>query len=80
MAVHIEGLGKGLQKVAAPDWLAGVVTIAGIQINAYRGFIIVLTAALTAATWLLLYRTALGIQIRAIMRNPKMAAAISPDN
>lgn len=73
--INIEGLGKGLQKVTAPDWLAGVVTIAGIQINAYRGFIILLTAVLTAVTWLLLYRTPLGIQVRAIMRNPKMAAA-----
>lgn len=75
VGINIEGLGKGLQKVAAPDWLAGVVTVAGVQINAYRGFIILLTAALTAATWLLLYRTPLGIQVRAIMRNPKMAAA-----
>lgn len=73
--INIEGLGKGLQKVTAPDWLAGVVTIAGVQINAYRGFIILLTATLTAVTWLLLYRTPLGIQVRAIMRNPKMAAA-----
>ena len=75
LGINVEGLGKGLQKVAAPEWLAGVVTIAGVQINAYRGFIILLTAALTTATWLLLYRTPLGIQVRAIMRNPKMAAA-----
>src|SRR3984885_201796 len=75
LGINVEGLGKGLQKVAAPDWLAGVVTVAGVQINAYRGFIILLTAALTIATWLLLYRTPLGIQVRAIMRNPKMAAA-----
>ena len=73
--INIEGLGKGLQKVAAPDWLAGVVTIAGIEVNAYRGFIILLTASLTAVTWLLLYRTPVGIQVRAIMRNPQMAAA-----
>jgi len=73
--INIEGLGKGLQKVAAPDWLAGVVTIAGIEVNAYRGFIILLTASLTTVTWLLLYRTPVGIQVRAIMRNPQMAAA-----
>jgi len=77
--INIEGLGKGLQKVTAPDWLAGVVTIAGVQINAYRGFIILLTTALTAVTWLLLYRTPLGIQVRAIMRNPQMAAACGID-
>jgi urea transport system permease protein len=75
LGINVEGLGKGLQKVAAPEWLAGVVTVAGVQINAYRGFIILLTAALTTATWLLLYRTPLGIQVRAIMRNPTMAAA-----
>jgi urea transport system permease protein len=73
--IHIEGLGKGLQRVRAEDWLTGVVTIAGVQINGYRGFIILLTAALSAVTWFLLYKTTLGIQVRAIMRNPKMAAA-----
>ena len=38
-------------------------------------FIIVVTAALTALTWFIMYRLPIGTQVRAIMRNPKMAAA-----
>src|SRR3981081_3991973 len=37
------------------------------------------TAVLTAATWLIMYRTAIGTQVRAIIRNPKMAAACGID-
>ena len=73
--INIEGLGKGLQRVDTPGWLTGVVSLAGVQLNMYRGFIILLTAALTGITWFLLYKTSLGIQVRAIMRNPQMAAA-----
>ncbi len=73
--INIAGLGKGLQRVDTPSWLTGVVTFDGVQINTYRGFIILLAALLALITWLLLYKTQLGIQVRAIMRNPQMAAA-----
>jgi len=33
----------------------------------------------TALTWVLMYRTPVGMQLRAIMRNPKMAAACGID-
>lgn len=36
---------------------------------------IIVTIAALAVTWYLLYRTEIGTQVRAIMRNPKMAAA-----
>ena len=77
--VHISGLGPGLQNVSVPDWLTGAIQVGGVNLNVYRVFIIAVTIVLTAITWLLMYRTRLGIQVRAIMRNPAMAAACGID-
>ncbi len=77
--LHIPGLGPGLQNVSVPVWLTGVVPIFGVGINVYRLFIIGVTVVLAAITWLLMYRTSAGIQVRAIMRNPGMAAACGID-
>jgi urea transport system permease protein len=79
LGIHIEGLGPGLQNVSVPPWLTGAVPIAGVEINVYRSFIILVTALLAGLTWFLLYRTDIGVQVRAIMRNPKMAAACGID-
>jgi urea transport system permease protein len=76
---HIEGLGTGLQKVSVPEWMQGTVPIAGEDISIYRLMIIVVALLLTALTWFLMYRTPVGMQLRAIMRNPKMAAACGID-
>ena len=73
---HVEGLGMGLQRVSVPSYLTGSVTLAGVDINIYRAFIILVTAALFALTWFIMYRLPIGMQVRAIMRNPKMAAAM----
>jgi urea transport system permease protein len=77
--IHIQGLGPGLQNVSVPEVLQGTFHIAGADINRYRTFIIVVTAILALATWLLIYRTIAGTQVRAIIRNPKMAAACGID-
>ncbi len=79
LGIHIRGLGPGLQNVTVPEWMTGVVNVAGDQVNIYRLFIILVTVALTLLTWLLMYRTDLGIQVRAIMRNPRMASACGID-
>lgn len=71
----IEGLGPGLQNVAVPDFLQGTIPFFGDEISAYRSFIIAVAAAMLLLTWLIMYRTSLGTQVRAIMRNPQMAAA-----
>ena len=73
--IHIEGLGPGLQNLAIPAFLNQAFDIGGFTVQPYRTFIILLTIALTALTWFLMYRTSIGIQVRAIMRNPAMAAA-----
>jgi urea transport system permease protein len=73
--IHIEGLGPGLQNVAVPPFLQGAFHIAGQEINSYRTFIILVTVVFTALTWALLYRTPIGMQVRAIIRNRPMAEA-----
>ena len=77
--IHIQGLGPGLQNVSVPLILQGTFTIGGADINRYRAFIILVTAVLSLATWFIIYRTTLGTQVRAIIRNPKMAAACGID-
>ncbi len=77
--IHIAGLGPGLQNVNVPAALQGTFMLGSAEINRYRAFIIVVTAVLTAATWLIMYRTLIGTQVRAIIRNPKMAAACGID-
>ncbi|MGA2126784.1 MAG: urea ABC transporter permease subunit UrtB [Xanthobacteraceae bacterium] len=79
LGIHIEGLGAGLQNVTVPKVLEGTISIGGDAINMYRTFIILVTIALTAVTWFLLYRTSFGMQVRAIIRNPRMAAACGID-
>jgi len=77
--IHIQGLGPGLQNVSVPEYLQGTFSIAGADINRYRTFIILVTAILALVTWFIIYRTTLGTQVRAIIRNPKMAAACGID-
>lgn len=77
--IHIQGLGPGLQNVSVPAVLQGTFMLGTAEINRYRAFIIVVTAILTALTWLIFYRTAIGTQVRAIIRNPKIAAACGID-
>jgi urea transport system permease protein len=77
--IHIQGLGPGLQNVSVPAMLQGTLMIGGAEINRYRTFIILVTAVLALATWFIIYRTSIGTQVRAIIRNPKMAAACGID-
>jgi urea transport system permease protein len=77
--IHIQGLGPGLQNVSVPEFLQGTFSVAGADINRYRTFIILVTAILALVTWFIIYRTSLGTQVRAIIRNPKMAAACGID-
>jgi urea transport system permease protein len=79
LGIHIQGLGPGLQNVSVPAILQGTFSIAGADINRYRSFIILVTAMLALATWFIIYRTSIGTQVRAIIRNPKMAAACGID-
>ncbi|MDR3464462.1 MAG: urea ABC transporter permease subunit UrtB [Xanthobacteraceae bacterium] len=79
LGIHIQGLGPGLQNVSVPAMLQGTFAIGSQDINRYRTFIILVTALLALATWFIVYRTSIGTQVRAIIRNPKMAAACGID-
>lgn len=73
--IHLAGLGPGLQQMAVPEALKGTLTIGDVMIQLYRSFIILVTVILALMTWWLLYRTSFGLQLRAVTRNPDMAAA-----
>lgn len=77
--IHIEGLGPGLQNMDVPSFLTQPVELGGVVIQPYRSFIIAVTVLLTILTWYLMYRTSIGTQVRAIMRNPQIAAACGID-
>lgn len=79
LGIHIEGLGPGLQNVTVPQFLQGTLSVGGADINRYRAFIILVAAVFTGLTWAILYRTAIGTQVRAIIRIPQMAAACGID-
>ena len=77
--IQIPGLGTGLQNMTVPAFLSQTFDLGGFTVQPYRTFIIVVTLLLTALTWWLMYRTPIGTQVRAIMRNPQMAAACGID-
>jgi urea transport system permease protein len=77
--LHIAGLGPGLQNVTVPPFLQGSVKIGTAEINGYRLFIIAVTIMMTLLTWFIMHRTPIGMKVRAIIRNPKMAAACGID-
>jgi urea transport system permease protein len=79
LGIHIEGLGPGLQNVTIPEPLRGAFSIGTFEVNTYRSFIILVTAVFTAITWAILYHTPLGTQVRAIIRNRRIAAACGID-
>ena len=63
--------------VANPDWLAGGVELAhGLVLPYNRIGVVIFVVAVSAAVWVLLYRTRLGLNVRAITQNRNMAACV----
>lgn len=77
--IHVEGLGPGLQSVTVPEVFSDPIMIGDFVLQPYRTFIILISIFLAAVTWFLMYRTRIGQQVRAIMRNKEMAAACGID-
>lgn len=73
--MHIDGLGPGLQNSGMPVGLQGSLHFLGVNIPIFRTFVICVSIAIFCLTWAIIYRTSLGIQLRAVTRNAKMAAA-----
>lgn len=64
------------KNVASPSWLSGNITVGDVAMGYNRLFIIGFAVAILFGTWLLLVKTPLGLCIRAVMQNPKMAASM----
>jgi urea transport system permease protein len=70
------------QPLTPPDWLAGSVAINDVvSISSIRIAIFILAVIFFFTLWLILNRTRLGLEVRAVTQNPAMAASmgINPD-
>jgi urea transport system permease protein len=61
-------------EVANPSWMSGGVTVLGSLVLAYNRIVIIVFAFLVvAAVWLILNKTRLGLFVRAVTQNRRMA-------
>ena len=70
------------QPLTPPDWLAGSVALNDVvSISSIRIAIFLLGVIFFVILWLILNRTRLGLEVRAVTQNPSMAASmgINPD-
>jgi branched-chain amino acid transport system permease protein len=68
--------GPSQQPVNLPDWLRGQVNLLGLDVGAYRLFLIGVVVAITVALGCLIERTRFGAQIRASVDNRQAAAGL----
>jgi urea transport system permease protein len=66
--------------VGVPDWLNFVFDAGFIHLSGLRIFIMIVAAGLVFMTWYLMYRTTLGIRIRAVMQDKEMASSFGIDS
>ena len=67
--------GGELRYVEMPPSLAATVNILGVEVSAYRLFIIAAGAVLFGGTWLLINKTSVGKQLRAVVQDKSIATA-----
>jgi urea transport system permease protein len=63
-------------QVYSPSWLSGNVTLSDVTFPYNRIFTVGFAVAIVVLTWLLLTKTSLGLQVRAVMQNRQMASCI----
>jgi urea transport system permease protein len=68
--------GANNREVGTPAWMSGALDLGGLTLTGNRLAIIVFALAVFAALLLVLKRTALGLQIRAVTQNRRMAGAM----
>jgi branched-chain amino acid transport system permease protein len=68
--------GPAQQPVLLPEFLKGQVRVLGLDLGAYRLFLIALVVAITVALTLLIERTRFGAQIRASVDNQQASAGL----
>ena len=64
------------QQVGSPSWMSGAIEVAGLSLTLNRIWIIVFAGLVFAGLVLLLRRTALGLEMRAVTQNRSMASAM----
>jgi urea transport system permease protein len=67
------GAGAELRYVKMPAGLSRAVAVFGIDVSAYRLFVLALTLALLVVTYLLIFRTSFGMRLRGVVQNPEIA-------
>ncbi|MET0876800.1 MAG: branched-chain amino acid ABC transporter permease [Tardiphaga sp.] len=70
----VRGLIGGLY-ISVPEPIGGSVNLGAMHFSSWRLVIVVITALVMAASYLLLARTAFGLRIRASLENPALARA-----
>jgi urea transport system permease protein len=68
--------GPSNREVGTPSWMSGSFEIGGLALTYNRVAIVVFSLAVFAALLVLLKRTSLGLQVRAVTQNRRMAAAM----
>ncbi|MDR4307922.1 urea ABC transporter permease subunit UrtB [Chelatococcus sambhunathii] len=64
------------QAVSTPEWLQGSVSLMGVSLNWNRVAIVLFALGVFFALLLLLKRTSLGLKVRAVTQNRRMAASM----
>ena len=68
-------VGGELRYVQMPNMLAQSMTILGVHVSVYRVFIFVFVVMLFTVTWFIMFRTTLGMQLRAIVQDRSIASS-----
>jgi urea transport system permease protein len=63
-------------QVSSPSWMSGSYVVQDVLFAYNRLFVIGFAVFIVIGTWLLLTRTSLGLQIRAVMQNRAMASCV----
>src|SRR5262249_23930556 len=69
-------LGANNRDVSTPGWMSGATEFAGLTLTFYRLYIIIFAAIVVAALMAALRFTSLGLSMRAVTQNRRMAAAM----
>lgn len=77
-AVRLSAGGE-LRYVEMPPSMSGTINILGVDVSAYRLFIILMGGGLFAATWLIFNRTTIGMKLRAVVQDRNIATAFGID-
>jgi branched-chain amino acid transport system permease protein len=76
IAVASYFFGPMQQPLQVPPFLSGQVSVLGVDLNIYRGFLLAVGVALTVALTIALERTRFGASVRAAVDRPRVADAL----